>query len=769
MSSSSLMQAQQTHKKLEEFAKYCNDQHYYQVGNIQNFGMMFVMESDFNIVYISDNTEVIGIPAYDLLSVNFLSQVAEEDHPHFTEAASLLFSTQTDYSTARVYIPWQWHSNMSVHTKKAEGLLFRSGNLLCLEAMLPGAVHTRPHHYAAKACISAEIASFKGELEDFADLLCRHIRSLTGFDRVFCIRFEEEASGRVIGESLNEIYPSLYDHHFPASDVPVNIREVYKRNRFRHMPARNHQLVPILDTSGVIKQLDLSLSLLREVGQTHIEYLANMQVESSLSFSIIINNELWGLLGAHKHVPTQLSLQAVLDISELTDQFAIKINTLLEQKERRQIDNLLYQILELSLAYESADCDLEVFARQNAAALIQMTQADNIGWINGQASGVTCNLSDLELAILTTFIQEKTQKETLFTTDCLVKYNINFSSFAGTVSGILALKINTDEILFWIRPEQFHQRKWGGNPEEAITRDTQGKTGPRKSFATWMQNVRYTSLKWELSNAKVVRQLGDSLIRVKAEHARRLITQNALLHNEIEERKAIEKKLRETNKQLESFAYIASHDLQEPLRMITNYCQLLEKRYGSTLEAKALEYLHYTTQSAHKMRLLIDSILEYSRLDNTILELHPIDLNDILAEVRIILAQYIRDKKSTLNVVHPLPVIHGDKTQIYQLLQNLILNALKFHEPGNQPVVSVHVTATDTMWQIGIEDNGIGIATSMQDKIFEMFQRLNPNEFTGTGLGLTLCRKIVELHGGKLWFESEPGKGSIFYFTLPFN
>ncbi|MFP5042199.1 PAS domain S-box protein [Parasediminibacterium sp. JCM 36343] len=225
--------------------------------------------------------------------------------------------------------------------------------------------------------------------------------------------------------------------------------------------------------------------------------------------------------------------------------------------------------------------------------------------------------------------------------------------------------------------------------------------------------------------------------------------------------------LSESNLELERFAYVASHDLQEPLRMVSSFLQLLQKRYNNSLDAKANEYINFAVDGAKRMKELILDMLEYSRINTGEVVFEEINLNDVFQEIAVTLSPSINGNNATV-IASRLPVIHGIKSQIMQLLQNLIGNALKYKAEGVPPHISVIATNKGTEWEIMVKDNGIGIAPQFFEKIFIIFQRLhNKSVYTGTGIGLAICKKIVDKHGGRIWVESEVGKGSQFYFTIP--
>jgi len=226
--------------------------------------------------------------------------------------------------------------------------------------------------------------------------------------------------------------------------------------------------------------------------------------------------------------------------------------------------------------------------------------------------------------------------------------------------------------------------------------------------------------------------------------------------------------LARSNAKLEQFAYVSSHDLQEPLRMITSYLQLLQRRYQGNLDDKADKYIHFAVDGAFRMQNLINDLLEFSRVTTRGREPEPTNCEFVLNQVLSNLEIFIEENEVTVS--HgSLPDVMADYTQIVQVFQNLIINGIKFHSE-EAPIIHISANKSASEWVFSVQDNGIGIDPQYSEKIFEVFKRLHKKEeYPGTGIGLAICKKIVERHGGRIWVESELGKGSTFYFTLSIN
>jgi PAS domain S-box-containing protein len=223
--------------------------------------------------------------------------------------------------------------------------------------------------------------------------------------------------------------------------------------------------------------------------------------------------------------------------------------------------------------------------------------------------------------------------------------------------------------------------------------------------------------------------------------------------------------LKQKNIELEQFAYVASHDLQEPLRTVSGFVELLKRHYKDHADDNVNKYINYITDASNRMRRLVQDLLDYSRLGKQRI-LERIDCNLVVQHVLSDLTMAIQESQANVTV-DPLPVISGYPTEIKQLFQNLLSNSLKFRRRGEPPVINISVKPVNDYWQFSVSDNGIGIEEKYWHRIFIIFQRLHTkSEYDGTGIGLAHCKKIAELHHGKIWVSSQPGKGSTFYFTV---
>jgi signal transduction histidine kinase len=301
------------------------------------------------------------------------------------------------------------------------------------------------------------------------------------------------------------------------------------------------------------------------------------------------------------------------------------------------------------------------------------------------------------------------------------------------------------------------QPAWSALPFLLLTGGGASTRASRQQLARLEQLKTITLLERPLRKVTLVSAVQTAL---------RLRRRQYEIRDYLAEREDREAQLQRLNAELQQFSYVVSHDLQEPLRTITSFVQLLAQHVHGQLDAKAAEFIKFTVEGAQRMQALLTDLRAYTRVGGTVPEFTAVDSAAVLAHVLGDLHLAIQDQAA--EVTHDaLPTVHGDAYQLGLVFQNLIGNALKF---GGAAPPRIHLTARreGRQWIFSVRDNGIGLDPQHAERIFEVFQRLHTrSEYPGTGIGLAICKKIIERHGGRIWVESEPGQGATFYFTLP--
>ena len=594
-------------------------------------------------------------------------------------------------------------------------------------------------------------------LRDFGQIIVKEVRKVTGFDRVMLYKFDEDGHGAVIAEEKLEQLESYLDLHYPESDIPKPARKLFSSNWIRLIPdayAEPVELFPLKHPQSD-RPLDLTLSILRSPSPCHLEYLHNMGVGASLTISLIENGKLWGLIACHHQTPKYVSYELRKACEFLGKVIFSEISNREETEDydyRMKLAYLRSQLVEDMTKSEKLVRGLI----DNESNLLDLAAASGGAiCLNGIWTLVGETPTEEDLSLLVQWLHKNIDEE-VFATDSLAQIYTDADKYKNVASGLIAMRISRRNYLLWFRPEVTQTVNWGGNPNNAYeTTHAEGhlRLSPRKSFELWKETVRLTSLPWKQVEINEVKELRKAIVNIVLRQADEL----ALLAQDLER----------SNAELKKFAYVASHDLQEPLNHVSNYVQLLEMRYGDRLDEDAKDFIGFAVDGVHLMQTLIDDVLAYSKVDTQGSEFVITDVETSLGQALTNLQKRIRDSNATIITHDPLPTLMADGTQLMQLFQNLIVNAIKFRS-AEPPEIHIKAERLEDEWLFSVQDNGIGIDPKFSERIFVIFQRLHTrDEYPGTGMGLAICKKIIECHRGKIWVESQLGKGSTFYFTIP--
>ena len=617
--------------------------------------------------------------------------------------------------------------------------------------------------------------AYHTERADNLQSLCQDIadetRSITGYDRVMIYRFDKDYNGEVFAESKKEDLKPFLHLHYPHTDIPSQARELYLRNLIRMKVDVGYTPVPIYTIDGVLKKnsnLDLSMAILRSVSSMHLQYLKNMEVGATFVISLIHHKKLWGLISCHhystKHIPyyTRLAahlqgifLSSQIDVRQLADEFELA----------KKIGKKIVDLQNLFINNPNT-----ITQKSTLLKLKDLINADGVMLHYNEEIYTEGNLpGKQERDDLINWLKSAKGSHS-FNTHQLYKHYAGATQIANSVAGVVYLPLsdNNKNCIVWTRREVEKNINWAGHPSKAVNRNEESlMLSPRKSFEIWKQAVKFTSEEWKTPELKEAEAISAAIQR-----------QLHLADLQEEEKRylTLNEKLQKTNDELANMNWISTHDLKEPLRKIQVYSSIILERDGDNIPGSVKENVLRMQKSAGKMQVLINDLLTYSKVVNDEKKLDPVDLNEIIEAILQDFKENIEEKNISIQL-HNLPTVYGIQFQLRQLFLNLISNSIKFIRPGVLPVINISGEnvmsekinyASKTFYKIIVKDNGIGFDAAYKEKVFKIFQRLHSQtEFMGTGIGLSICKKIAELHGGYIEAHGVEGEGATFSVYLP--
>jgi two-component system, chemotaxis family, sensor kinase Cph1 len=711
--------------------------------SIQPYGLLLVLqEPDLIVLQVSANVqEYFDVAPIDLLGQP-LSKLLNAPSIEIIQQALATFS-----------------HGMSLHLKQVgqrfNGTLHRAAAGLILE-LEPASEPSLPQAQSLPQTI-AQLRRIS-DRTTFLQTAAAEIRRLSQFDRVLIYQFDPQGAGEVVAEAKSAGLSSYLGLHYPATDIPEPVRALYRQGLVRYIPDLEAPSVDLLPPANPLTQcpLDLTFSRLRSVDPCCVDYHHNMGVAAIFVVALLQEETLWGLISCHHAKPKPLAPEVRQDCEVLghliASELANKVN-LAELNYWMKLRSLqsdfvqsIAQVDDLKQALtDPAPRLLDLVSAQGAAICLE----DEIHLV-----GATPSLE--QVGALMQWLDAQPTPTHLFHTDSLPKAYAAAAEFKDCASGLLRLQISQVRrySILWFRPEVLQTINWAGDPNASLTVAADGKLVlcPRQSFEQWQEIVRSTALPWQNCELESVLDLRSAIVGIVLKKADELARINQALER--------------SNQELDSFAYAASHDLKEPLRGIHNYSNLLLKGYAEILDDTGKSRLQTLVRLTRRMESLTDALLKFSRLGQAELHLQATDLNLCLQQILEELPINHPDLQVEIRRPRPLPTIACDPILVQEVFTNLLSNAIKYNDKP-QRWVEVDYLASDSII-FYIRDNGIGIRDRHQNSIFRLFKRLHEQHLYGggTGAGLTIAKKIIERHNGKIWVESTPGEGTTFYFTL---
>jgi light-regulated signal transduction histidine kinase (bacteriophytochrome) len=722
-------------------------------GSVQSHAVMLVIqEPGLTVRQASANApDRLGLPMTEILGASLASLLPSAAFDHLRKNV-LVKSLEASPN----YLP-AMRAGRSVVEFEAQVHRFKGALILELEDW-----PDRPKVLEAEIFSSLRemLGQLKGDqtVTQFCQHAADHVRAFIGFDRVMVYRFDPDLSGHVIAEAKRENLESYLGWHYPASDIPKQARELFRLSKLRLLPDLRYAPVPLQPALKAGEApLDMSFCVTRSVSPIHVEYLQNMGVDASMSISVVIDGQLWGLFACHHDSPRYVphALRMACDFLAHTLSFLVAGR---EAAEDHDYTLRLHERRQRLEAVVAEEMDFVSAVRAEGGRTLVGVDATGAAMVAGDEVAVLGEAPPAEaIKALAAYFAAELRAE-VWSTDRLVETMPAAAAWLPGVGGLMAVCLSRESrsYAFWFRREVPQTINWAGDPNKPVTPGPLGdRLTPRKSFALWRQEVRGRSTPWQKIEVEAAQALRHSYHEIYARRAADLARLNA--------------ELAERNEQLDAFAYIASHDLKEPLRGIRNFSQFVLEDSAAQLDQEGVANLQTVTRLTKRMESLLDSLLKYSRLSRAEISRQPTDMNVALSDALDLLTGLRMNRAAEIRIPRPLPPAQADTNLVTEILANLVSNALKYNdkperwveigfvdpEPG-QPVTYY------------VADNGIGIAAEHHAHIFRIFKRLHErDEFGGgTGVGLTIARKLVERHGGEIDLRSEPGQGSRFQFTL---
>lgn len=733
----------------EELLANCADEPIRFPGAIQPHGLLLTLtEPALQIIQVSANVEtllarapesLIGQPLHSLIGAEHTAQVLQAlQQATFSEAAPLRFELDgTEF----------------------EGLLHRHQGVLILELE----IHVKNFQPRNVAGVNTHLGRMLQRLQAATtlqalyDISVKEIQAMTGYDRVLIYRFEEEGHGQVIAEASDpsmEVFNGLF---FPASDIPEQARELYRTNWLRIIPNADYQPVPLVPKLRPDTQtpLDLSFATLRSVSPIHCQYMKNMGVLSSMSISLLKGDKLWGLISCGNRQPLHVPHELRMACQTIGQVLSLQISAMETLELTRQREEKVEALARLNQAMVDSPQNVFDGLAQQPATLMALVNAGGIAIIEDKQLHRYGNCPEPEeIRALHKWLQAR--GEPVFASHHLSSVYPPAAQYQSVASGVLAMSLPkpVDNGVLWFRPEVKENINWSGDPRKPLdleNSDAGMRLRPRTSFEIWKVEMAGISAKWSH---------GD---RFAANDLRRSALENDLARQVRREQEAVQAR--------DDLVAVVSHDLRNPMTVISMLCGMMQKAFsseGAHTSRRISTAIDTMQQATARMNTLLEDLLDTSKIDAGRYSITPqaLEVGHIFEEAQALLSPLAHDKDISISFqADPDLRIHADPERLFQVLSNLVGNAIKF--TPRMGTVGVHAKSVGDEIVFIVRDSGEGIPKEHLPHVFDRYWTIKEGNPTGTGLGLYITQGIVEAHGGQIVAESEPGQGSEFRFTVP--
>ncbi|WP_404985382.1 ATP-binding protein [Chryseobacterium sp. M5] len=722
----------------------CHDEPIHIPGYIQSFGYLIGIETtSLTISFFSENiSDVFKIERCEDLFGKKLSQFPEVfqtviDSDIFKDAG---FLSKRENET--------YFDKITVAGKQYHFSVFRANDYIFLEFE---AVYENPNKRITNKYDNFYIIDNEQEIWD---QLLNTISNIINYDRIMVYKFMSDGSGKVISEKTNNHLESYLGLHYPEHDIPRQARELYKKKRKRIFSDVYSHPVRILSRSG--KSVDLTFAASRAMWPIHGQYIKNSGASSSFSISIIIDDQLWGLVTCQNSEPKHIDLEDRVQAGIFTVLASNAYSSFKSKKEleyRIDLNEKLYalksEFLEHGSLFESLDF--------NKSELRLMPKADGLAIISDNeivTDGITPDREIINNIV--NWAYENTSDNVFISNSFLKDYgselNLN-SDTAGII--IYFVERSKKEILIWFRKEFDEHINWAGNPEKKI--ETFSKNGeeirtvsPRESFQVFTENIKGKSKRWSSKNQIAVHLIRDLIFETS--------------HKQYITIKKLNDQLKKVNEELDSFSYTISHDLGTPLTVMKLNAQMLLNSLGDIAD-KDKNKINSIIGEIDNMAEMMQNVLQLSRAKHSEIQLETIETNLTIRKITEN-AKITYDSQKSMVVIKECPEVLADKTMLHQVFLNIINNAVKYSSDREQPIIEIEGTETGDQIIYRIKDNGIGIPEENKHRMFKIFNRMdNAKKFKGNGVGLSIVHRIMNRLGGNVDYESNK-EGTCFILTF---
>jgi chemotaxis family two-component system sensor kinase Cph1 len=747
-------------------------------GCVQSHGVLLVLRlADLTVLQVSDNVAaVLGTPVEALLGHPAAALVGPDGEARLRE---VLDTEPAEHNPLYAFtLPARRGGeplDVTLHTTHGVAVVE-------LEATGRNGPHPDLYGLIKHSVVRLQAAA---TLRAFCTMVTEELRRLTGFDRLMVYKFHADHSGEVFAESRRDDLPPWLGLRYPAEDIPKPAREIFMKTWVRPIPDVGGglaELVPLVDPDTG-RPLDMTHCALRGPSVMYTEYLRNMKVTAGLTMPIRREGELWGLIACHHYAGPRMVPHSLRAACELLAQVVSLQHRVAEDREE----------LSYRMQIETVHERLVARASHTGGLVSIMEEEGHPTLLDGLAAGgaalyhhdrwwrVGVAPSEPQLEALAAWLEQTpaftSASRPLYVDDALAQSFPAAAAFADVASGLLAFAFSPTRrsFMMWFRPETIQTVTWAGNPHDnpKVVGPHGPRLTPRVSFELWKESVRGRSIPWRTVEVDAAARLRTMIMEL-------MVTE--LVISRAKQLAELNADLARSNEELDAFAYVASHDLKEPLRGIHKYASLLLQD-AADLGEEHRRQLERLLRLTLRMDSLLDSLLHFARVGRVSLAIEDTDLNEVLEEAVEMIGSRTANGSSAIVVPRPLPIARCDRVRVREVFVNLLSNALKYNDEAEPRVEIGYVRPDEAHPRSGwpaearrhtvyfVRDNGIGISPRHFEQVFKMFKRLHGREDYGggTGAGLTIVKKLVERHRGQVWLHSAVGVGTTVYFTLPYD